>query len=638
MNYSDLNTSALALNPGKTMKIASKVIPTSDLGMGRRLVLASAAMLTLVAAPSMYAQTVYSFDPGLTPATPSGGSGTWDTTSAFWANGGTDFVWANGGADIAAFAGTAGTVTLGGTTINVNAINFDTDGYTVTGGTLNFSGATPSISSGASVSTDLNSTLTGTNGLILAGSGTININNASNSLSGGIRLDSGALGTNTAGSLGNNVITLNGGTFVPRTNLTNDILVTDDSNINISGTGSSYSLGNLSIGNQTLSLVVSSWNNGQVSFGNTTLTGDATIRTNKGSSSTNESSPTAIFNDVTVGDSVATGTTTTLTMTSTGSGVNRTRVLTLDGVLSDNASDATKVLALDVSSGSLGNLIVNVGGANTYTGATTITGRSSGYTSSNATLRLTTANDRLPTGTILTINGGSTNGGILDLNSFNQTVGGLNGGSGAFSGTVTNNDSGSGTATLTVSSTTNDSTFDGLITDGATAKVALTKAGAGTSLTLTGDNTYTGATTVSGGTLAIGAANRIADASALVLNGGSFATNGFSEAMGTLLLSDNSTIDLGSGASDLSFLDSSGEAWASSVTLSILNFDEGVDSVRFGTDAFALTETQLSQITLNGGSAFIDASGYLSAVPEPGSFALIGGFLALGCVVTRRRK
>jgi autotransporter-associated beta strand protein len=396
-------------------------------------------------------------------------------------------------------------------------------------------------------------------------------------------------------------------------------------------------LGDLSIGNQPLSVLGNSGNTGKISFGNTTLTGDATIRTSKGSSGTTESSPSAIFDDVTVGDSVATGTTTTFTLGSTSSSVNRDRQINLNGVLSDNANDGTKILGLAVDAGNNANLIVNVGGVNTYTGGTSISGESS-YYPATGTLRLTTGNDRLPTGTNLTINGGSKGAGVLDLNSFDQTVGGLNGGSGTVKGSVTNNDSGSGTATLTVSSTTSDSTFDGLITDGATAKVALTKAGVGTSLTLTGDNTYTGATTVSGGTLALGAADRIANASNLVLSGGTFATNGFSEDMGTLLLSDNSTIDLGAGASDLSFLDSSGEAWADSIVLSILNFDEGVDSIRFGTDASGLTEAQLSQITLNGSSAFLDASGYLSAVPESGSFALMGGFLALGYVLVRRRR
>ena len=49
-------------------------------------------------------------------------------------------------------------------------------------------------------------------------------------------------------------------------------------------------------------------------------------------------------------------------------------------------------------------------------------------------------------------------------------------------------------------------------------------------MTLSGNNTYTGATTVSAGTLALGAANRIADTSALTVAGGAtFNLAGFSD-------------------------------------------------------------------------------------------------------------
>lgn len=151
-------------------------------------------------------------------------------------------------------------------------------------------------------------------------------------------------------------------------------------------------------------------------------------------------------------------------------------------------------------------------------------------------------------------------------------------------------------------------------------------------------NTYTGSTTLSNGTLLLGASERIADSSNLIFNGGTLNTGGFSETMGTLLLSDTSSIDLGSGDSDLSFLDSSALSWTEATTLNISNFDEGVDSIRFGADASGLSSSQLAQITLNGGTAYIDGSGYLTTVPEAGSFALLGGLLALSSVAMRRRK
>ena len=85
--------------------------------------------------------------------------------------------------------------------------------------------------------------------------------------------------------------------------------------------------------------------------------------------------------------------------------------------------------------------------------------------------------------------------GILDMNAKNEIVGSLAG-----AGTVTNNAVGtsiltSGSALLNNTSTT----FSGIIKDGGAGKViALTKAGTGT-LTLSGANTYSGATTITTG-------------------------------------------------------------------------------------------------------------------------------------------
>ncbi|MBL0182054.1 MAG: autotransporter-associated beta strand repeat-containing protein [Chitinophagaceae bacterium] len=60
----------------------------------------------------------------------------------------------------------------------------------------------------------------------------------------------------------------------------------------------------------------------------------------------------------------------------------------------------------------------------------------------------------------------------------------------------------------------------------------LTKIGPGT-LTLSGNNLHTGTTTVSAGTLKLGAADRIANTSALVVDG-TFDMNGFSETVASL--------------------------------------------------------------------------------------------------------
>ncbi|HSH96058.1 MAG TPA: autotransporter-associated beta strand repeat-containing protein [Roseimicrobium sp.] len=157
-------------------------------------------------------------------------------------------------------------------------------------------------------------------------------------------------------------------------------------------------------------------------------------------------------------------------------------------------------------------------------------------------------------------------------------------------------------------------------------------------LVLSGANTYTGATTVTAGTLALGAANRIADTSALVLSGGTFATGGFSETLNTLTLSSSSTLDFGSGTSALVFADSNGLSWTG--TLTLLNFDIGTDSLSF-TSSSGLTGTQLSQLSLAGFTATgLDSNGVVqfSAIPEPSTYAVLAGVLALGAVITRRRS
>ncbi|GAB5560936.1 MAG: autotransporter BatB [Synoicihabitans sp.] len=73
----------------------------------------------------------------------------------------------------------------------------------------------------------------------------------------------------------------------------------------------------------------------------------------------------------------------------------------------------------------------------------------------------------------------------------------------------------------------------------------LTKSGSGT-VTLSAANTYTGDTTVTAGTLQLGASERIADTSDLVVNGGTFDLNDFTETLATIS-GTGGTIDLGSG-------------------------------------------------------------------------------------------
>lgn len=170
----------------------------------------------------------------------------------------------------------------------------------------------------------------------------------------------------------------------------------------------------------------------------------------------------------------------------------------------------------------------------------------------------------------------------------------------------------------------------------------LTKAGTGTLLL---DNTdtdfpsnYTGPTTISNGRLQLGRSNQIPDASKLVLNGGTFDTGGFSDTMGALVLGGNATIDFGvTDVVSLIFSDSDLELWSAG-TLTILNYTQGADSLRFGTDASALTSAQLAQITFNGTAATITSTGFLVPVPEPSVSAALLSCLSVFGFNRRRRN
>jgi autotransporter-associated beta strand protein len=123
-----------------------------------------------------------------------------------------------------------------------------------------------------------------------------------------------------------------------------------------------------------------------------------------------------------------------------------------------------------------------------FTGATTI---------QSGTLRIG-INNALPINTAVNITSAAHYTAILDLGGFNQTIGSLTGPSSS-AGTKQITNTGATLATLTVNSAAN-TTFAGKIVKG-TGNIALVKSGTGT-LTLTNtSNTYTGGTTLAGGTL-----------------------------------------------------------------------------------------------------------------------------------------
>ena len=122
---------------------------------------------------------------------------------------------------------------------------------------------------------------------------------------------------------------------------------------------------------------------------------------------------------------------------------------------------------------------------NTYAGTTTIDAGATLCVGSNANVFPTNSGNG-----IITVNG------TLDLNGYSPTINGLSG-----TGTVTCNASRT-TSTLYVGNANTTSTFAGVVQDGS-GTVALTKVGTGT-FALAGNNTYSGGTTISNGTLQVG--------------------------------------------------------------------------------------------------------------------------------------
>jgi len=199
-----------------------------------------------------------------------------------------------------------------------------------------------------------------------------------------------------------------------------------------------------------------------------------------------------------------------------------------DTTLTFNRSDATTV-ANDISgNGALvksGAGTMTMSGALTYAGATTINaGR----------IKISGGNDRLPTGTVLTI--ANNNTAALDLNGLNQEVRSLNGG-GTYGWVL--NDAGTPTSVLTVSPI-GDRTYAGRINGNIRLEVT-----GSSSLSLSNvqrlrntNSTYSGGTRISGNTVfargdgALGAVPSSPDADNITLENGG------------LLLNENAALNL----------------------------------------------------------------------------------------------
>ena len=308
------------------------------------------------------------------------------------------------------------------------------------------------------------------------------------------------------------------------------------------------------------------------------------------------------------------------------------------GVIADNTNAGTGKIIVTKNS-TAGQTF---SGLNTYSGGTQVTGG----TLSAGIGEFGTAG---AFGTNAPVTLGTT-GGTLDLAGFNETVGSLTGGLGAF-GNVT---LGAGTLTLGTDNTS-PAAYAGIIS----GTGGVTKTGTGTE-TFTGANTYSGTTTISGGTLQLGdgttghdgtiaSSPSIVDNSALVYNRfGANSYGGVISGTGTLtklgagtqtLTGTNTysgattitagTLQLGDGTTDGSIANTSGVADNSALVYNLVGTRTPAYSISgsgtvtengSGTLNYTVDNSYTGSTTVNGGTLNLnDTSGIGVAIPGTGT-------------------
>ena len=484
-------------------------------------------------------------------------------------------------------SGTVGITKTGTGTVTLSGTNTQTGLTTISGGKIsvatdsNLGNAPGSVTAasitlnGGTLSTTSSFTLATNRGITLGASGgTIETSAATTLTYSGII----AGGANALTKSGSGILLLGGiATYTGTTTIsagtlrygTNNALSTGAVTVNDGGTydlnGFSDTIGALTVNSGSTGGIVTTGAGTLTLGGNITSTGGAT--------------------NAAISGNLALGTTRTITVTNAADG------LTIAAIVSGATFGISKA----------GSGTLTMSGTNTYTGVTTL---SAGTLSVSA------------------IGNGGVSGNLGQAtNAAANLV--LSGGTLKYTGATASTDR---NYTLTAATTstvevTNSATLT--ISGASTATTgALTKTGLGT-LKLSGTNLNTGITTISAGTIELGAANAISGGSNIVMNGGTFSSGsgvGFGEAtgkLGTLTVTENSTINLGTGNHSVIFSASNSASWTSGKTLNVLGWTgtagaSGTAGKLFsGAAASGLTSTQLAQITFTGytGTAKILSTG-----------------------------
>lgn len=372
--------------------------------------------------------------------------------------------------------------------LNINGNGFGNNGAIRSDGNNTIS-STVQLDGSARIYSD-NGTLTLSNATAVNGSGlTVTFGGNSTITANG----SLAMGSGGMTKFGNGTLTLNAAsTYTGTTTIsTGTVIPTNMSAFGTSGTIVINSSGTLQLqGGVTFARPIELSSSGSSSIGGIrSLSGDNTITsliTLTGNCRINSDVNTLTF----TGANVITGTNQTLTLGGAGS-------MVMNRAISHTTGGLTKTDA--------GTVTLNI--PNTYTGTTTVSGGILRYGTNNI----------IATGDV------NVNGGTLDIQGFNDTVGQITVSSGEIIGTGT------------LSSSVDFNFSGGTINIILSGNVGLVKSGSGT-LVLTGANTFTGQVWIQNGVLSVASLNRVV--------GGSASSN-----LGVPGSVANGTIRLGDGGS-----------------------------------------------------------------------------------------
>ncbi len=258
--------------------------------------------------------------------------------------------------------------------------------------------------------------------------------------------------------------------------------------------------------------------------------------------------------------------------------------LTISGASTNTTGGLTKT----------GTGTLTLSGANLHTGITTVSAGTLAYGVDNA----------LSTGDV------TVSGGTLDIKTFNDSVGTVKLTGGVITGT---------TGTLTGTSYDMQS---GTVSAKLGGAGGLAKSTAGT-VTLSGNNTYTGLTTVSAGTLAFGVDNALSTG-AVTVSGGTLDIKTFSDTVGAVTLTSGAITGTTGVLTGASYTTNSG-------TISAILAGSGVTLLQnaAGTTTLTAANTYTGGTTVTAGTLALSGAGRLA---DTGAVTVNGGTFDIGVV------